>query len=129
MLTISNHDEGVLHNPKGFSIGVTTRKFFFKKWLLNKGTRVDVTKSLRKLKHKRDTHFYVECEQHLWMSVSSRVVWNPYYDISARKGSFEIGQIPAGTYRVVIWHPYVGEKSVEVKIDPDKETALNISLP
>lgn len=129
LFIIKNNDEGVLHNPKGFSIGATTRKYFFKKWLLNKNDKVDVTKSMKGLKKGRDTHFYVECEQHLWMSVSSRVVWNPYYDISGKDGSFEIDKIPSGKYRVVIWHPYVGEKSMEIKIDPGKETELNTTLP
>ncbi len=129
LLVIKNHDEGVLHNPKGFSIGTTTRKFFFKKWLLNKGAQVDVTKSLRQLKKGRDDHFYVECEQHLWMSVSSRVVWNPYFDVSEKDGSFEIGNIPPGKYRMVVWHPYAGEKSMEIDVAPDGKAVLNITLP
>jgi len=129
LFIIKNHDEGVLHNPKGYSIGESTRKYFFKKWLLNKGSQVDITKSLKQLKKGRDTHFYVECEQHLWMSVSSRVVWNPYYNISRKDGSFEIDKIPSGNYRMVIWHPYVGEKSLEIKIDPGKDTKLNITFP
>ena len=129
LFMIKNHDEGVLHNPKGFSIGETTRKYFFKKWLLNKNSQVDITKSMKRLKKGRDTHFYIECEQHLWMTVSSRVVWNPYYVISRKDGSFKIGDIPAGKYRLVVWHPYAGEKSMEINIDPEKETELNISLP
>ncbi len=129
LLVIKNHDEGVLHNPKGFSIGTTTRKFFFKKWLLNKGAQVDMTKSLKRLKKGRDSHFYVECEQHLWMSVSSRVVWNPYYNVSEEDGSFEIDNIPPGKYRVMVWHPYAGEKAMEINVVPDSKTELNITLP
>ena len=126
---IKNHDEGVLHNPKGFSIGESTRKYFFKKWLLNKDSQVDMTKSMRALKKGRDTHFYIECEQHLWMTVSSRVVWNPYNVISAKDGSYKIDNIPAGKYRLVVWHPYAGEKSMEINVGPEKETEINLSLP
>ncbi len=129
LVVVKNHDEGVLHNPKGFSIGDTTRRFFFKKWLLNQGTQIDATKSLKRLKKGRDTHFYIECEQHLWMSVSSRVVWNPYHAVSDDEGSFNIDRIPPGKYRMVIWHPYVGEKSMEIKIEPRKNIDLNITLP
>lgn len=129
LLTIENHDEGVLHNPKGYSIGASTRKTWFKKFLLNKGSKVDVTKALRHLKKNRDTHFYIECEQHLWMSVSSRIVWNPYYDISRPNGSFRLDQVPPGTYKVVVWHPYVGEKSIEVTVSAGKKTEIEVSFP
>jgi len=129
LLIIKNHDAGVLHNPKGYSIGVGTRKIFFKKLLLNKGSKVDVTKVLKHFRKSRDSHFYVECEQHLWMSTSSRVVWNPYYDLSEKDGSFEIDQIPPGKYKVTVWHPYVGEKSFETTISKGQTTQLDIQLP
>ncbi len=129
LLTIENHDEGVLHNPKGYSIRAATRKTWFKKFLLNKGSKVDVTKTLRHLRKGRDSHFYIECEQHLWMSISSRIVWNPYYDISNTDGSFRLGQVPPGTYKVVVWHPYVGEKSVEVKVSTGQTAQIEVSLP
>jgi len=129
LVTIENHDAGVLHNPKGFSIGEKTRKIFFKKWLLNKGAKVDVTKSMKLLNKKRDSHFYIECEQHPWMSVSSKVVWNPYQSISKDDGSFKIDQIPPGHYKVVVWHPYIGEKTTEVDISSGGNTQIKLTLP
>ncbi len=128
-LTIENHDAGVLHNPKGFSIRGNTRKIFFKKWLLNKGAKVDVTRSLKFVKKERDSHFYIECEQHLWMSVSSKIVWNPYHDISKNDGSFKIDQIPPGHYKVTVWHPYIGEKTTEVDISAGADTQLQLTFP
>ena len=113
----------------GFSIGEKTRKIFFKKWLLNKGAKVDVTKSMRHLKKKRDSHFYIECEQHLWMSVSTKVVWNPYHDVSKDNGSFKVDQIPPGHYKVIVWHPYIGEKTTEVEISSGKNSQLELTLP
>lgn len=129
LVTIENHDAGVLHNPKGFSIGEKTRKIFFKKWLLNKGAKVDVSKSMKHLNKERDSHFYIECEQHLWMSVSTKVVWNPYHDISKKDGSFKIDQIPPGHYKVVVWHPYVGEKTTEIDISAGGNNPLELTLP
>ena len=129
LVTIENDDVGVLHNPKGFSIGEKTRKIFFKKWLLNKGAKVDVTKSMKQLKKKRDSHFYIECEQHPWMSVSTKVVWNPYHDVSKSDGSFKIDQIPPGHYKIVVWHPYIGETTTEVDISAGKNTPLKLTLP
>jgi hypothetical protein len=129
LIAIENYDAGILHNPKGFSIGEKTRKIFFKKWLLNKGARVDVTKSLQFVKKERDSHFYIECEQHPWMSVSSKIVWNPYHDVSKEDGAFKIDQIPPGQYKVVVWHPYVGEKTMTVDISSGSNTKLDLTLP
>jgi polysaccharide lyase family 4-like protein len=128
LLTIKNHDENILHNPKGFSIGSGTRKTLFKRFLLNKGSETDVTKQLKFFKKGRDKHFYIECEQHLWMSVSARIVWNPYYAISEKDGSFKIDRIPPGTYRVIAWHPYVGETARQVTIRSGAETHVDFEL-
>ena len=127
-LTIKNHDEGVFHNPNGYSIGKSTRRPFFKKLLVNKGSQVDVTKSLKHLKKSRDKHFYIECEQHLWMTVSARVLWNPYYAISDEAGSFQIENIPPGNYKLIAWHPYIGETSQEITITPGIQSKVHFTL-
>jgi hypothetical protein len=33
---------------------------------------------------------------------------NPYYAVTDEQGRFEIGDIPDGTFRMVVWHPYLG---------------------
>ncbi len=129
MLIVRNHDSGVLHNPKGYSIGEKTKKTLFKKWLLNKGAQVDVTKSLNYFKKGRDTHFFIECEQHPWMTSSTRIVWNPYYALSSKDGSFEIDRIPPGTHKLTVWHPYVGEKTIEVVIEKGQKKKITLTLP
>ncbi len=129
MLIVRNHDSGVLHNPKGYSIGEKTKKILFKKWLLNKGAQVDVTKSLNYFKKERDTHFYIECEQHPWMTSSTRIVWNPYYALSSKNGSFEIDSIPPGTHKLTIWHPYIGEKTIDINIESGKKKNIILTLP
>ena len=63
------------------------------------------------------------------MTVSSKVVWNPYYAISKGNGAFEIDQIPPGTCKVTVWHPYVGIKAVEATISKGEKTNLDIFLP
>ncbi len=129
MLVIHNQDSGVLHNPKGYSIGEKSKKIFFKKWLLSKGAQVDVTKSLNYFKKGRDTHFFIECEQHPWMTSSARIVWNPYYAISSKNGSFKIDDIPPGVHKLTVWHPYVGQKTIEVNIEKGKKKKITLVLP
>jgi hypothetical protein len=129
MLIVRNYDSGVLHNPKGYSLGEKSKKILFKKWLLNKGAQVDVTKSLNYFKRGRDTHFFIECEQHPWMTSSARIVWNPYYTLSSKNGSFEIDSIPPGVHKITVWHPYIGEKTIEVNIEKGKKTKIDLTLP
>jgi len=129
MLTVHNHDSGVLHNPKGYSIGEKSKKILFKKWLLSKDAQVDVTKPLNYFKKGRDTHFFIECEQHPWMTSSTRVVWNPYYALSSKNGKFKIDHIPPGVHKLTVWHPYIGEKTIEVNIEKGKKQTITVTLP
>ncbi|MCH8334121.1 hypothetical protein IIC65_09320 [Candidatus Sumerlaeota bacterium] len=46
----------------------------------------------------------VECDIHRWMSAYIFVVRHPYYAITGADGSFELSDIPAGTYELVAWH-------------------------
>ncbi len=116
LLTITNQDPEILHNPHGYSIVGANRKTLFNKPLPSKGDVADVTKSFKRFKPKKDKHFFLQCDQHNFMEADARVVWNPYYAISGNDGSFKIEGIPAGKYWVTAWHPYVGEVSREVTV-------------
>jgi hypothetical protein len=64
------------------------------------------------------------------MEADARIVWNPYYTVSAKDGSFTLDDIPVGKYKVTAWHPYVGEVTQEItvndgtKINADFELAV-----
>ena len=59
----------------------------------------------------------IVCEVHPWMSAYIVVSDNPYYAVTDVYGEYLINDIPAGTYRLKVWHETLGtqEKSVEVK--------------
>ena len=128
LVTITNHDGGVLHNPHGYSVAGASRKTLFNKPLPSKGDVADVTKSLKRLKQKKDKHFFLQCDQHNFMEADARVVWNPYYTISAQDGTFKIDQIPAGKYKVTAWHPYLGEVTQEITVASGGDTQANFEL-
>ena len=48
--------------------------------------------------------FVVKCEVHPWMSAWVAVFDHPYYFVTGRDGSFRIGNLPAGTYELELWH-------------------------
>ncbi len=128
LLTVTNQDLNVLHNPHGYSVVGANRKTLFNKPLPSQGDVTDVTKSFKRFKPKKDKHFFLQCDQHNFMEADARVVWNPYYSISAADGTFKIDQIPAGTYWLTAWHPYVGEMSQEVTVTAGVNLDANFDL-
>ena len=128
LMTITNHDEEILHNPHGYSVKGASRKTLFNKPLPSKGSVADVTKNMKRFKEKKDKHFFLQCDQHNYMEADARIVWNPYYSITGTDGSFKMDQVPAGKYKVTAWHPYVGEVTQEVTVAGGAEAKSNFEL-
>jgi hypothetical protein len=49
--------------------------------------------------------FVMQCGFHAYMESWGLAVDNPYYVLTDQSGRFEIGNIPPGTYKLVVWHP------------------------
>ena len=60
----------------------------------------------------------IRCEVHPWMAAYVVVTDHPYHAVTDIYGEYLIDEIPAGRYRVKIWHESLGTqgKTVEVKI-------------
>jgi Polysaccharide lyase family 4, domain II len=41
---------------------------------------------------------------HVWMNAEMMVVSHPYYAVTDENGSFELTDVPPGTYQIVAWH-------------------------
>ncbi len=128
LVQIKNHDPDILHNPHGYSKVGASVKTLFNKPLPNKDDVADVTKNLKRFKMKKDKHFFLQCDQHNYMEADARIIWNPYYAVTARDGSFKIDQIPAGSYRITAWHPYAGEVSQNITIQAGQNAQLDFQL-
>ncbi len=128
LVKIANQDEDTLHNPHGYSIKGANRKTLFNKPLPSKGSVADVTKSLKRFKPKKDSHFFLQCDQHNYMEADARIAWNPYYTVSSKDGSFTLDHIPAGKYRVTAWHPYVGQVTQEITVEKGAKANTNFEL-
>ncbi len=102
--TILNSD-GILHNIHTFSeknspINIAQPKF--KKKITQSFSEAEV--------------FPVKCDVHNWMNGYIVVADHPYYAKTDENGSFELGDVPAGTYTVGYWHETLGKQSMEVTV-------------
>ncbi len=128
LVQVTNQDENTLHNPHGYSVKGANRRTLFNKPLPSKGSVADVTKTLKRFKPKKDSHFFLQCDQHNYMEADARIVWNPYYTVSGKDGSFTLDNIPAGKYKVTAWHPYVGQVTQEITVAEGAKANANFEL-
>jgi hypothetical protein len=49
--------------------------------------------------------FVMQCGFHAYMETWGIAVDNPYYALTDESGQFTIGDIPPGTYKLMVWHP------------------------
>ncbi len=70
--------------------------------------------------------FPVKCNVHPWMKAYIAVVATPYFQVTGQDGSFELKNVPPGTYTVVAWQETYGTEEQTVTIGPneDKEATL-----
>jgi hypothetical protein len=115
-LGVVNSDP-LLHNTHGYY----DKRTAFNLALPNQGQSVDVDLA-------RPGVVRVECDVHGWMFGWVHMVDNPYYALTDENGGFEITDIPAGKYSLVISQEYTGVKTMDVEIVSGKTTDLPIEL-
>lgn len=70
----------------------------------------------------------VFCEIHKWMRGAIVVVENPFFTVVKSDGSFSIPAVPAGDYKVSVWHPDRGRKTFNVKVPASGAARLDASF-
>lgn len=74
--------------------------------------------------------FVMQCGFHAYMESWGLAVENPYYAITDQDGRFEIGDIPPGTYKMLVWHPYLGgTKEQTITIQPKGHAKVDVKVP
>jgi len=71
--------------------------------------------------------FVMQCGFHAYMESWGLVVDNPYYALTDQSGRFEIGNIPPGTYKMVVWHPQA-RQTIEQEVTIPARSAATVNF-
>lgn len=61
----------------------------------------------------------IKCDAHEWMRAWIYEFDHPYFATTGKDGSFDLADVPPGTYQLVAWHEVLGEKTAQVTVAPD----------
>lgn len=71
----------------------------------------------------------VKCDAgHTWMSAFIHVVEHPYYAVTDASGKYELKDVPAGTYTLVVWHESLGTQEQKVTVSAGKPAAASFTF-
>ncbi len=121
-LTAINND-GTLHNIHAYEQIGKARKTVLNVSQPNQG---DVL--TKKIKVRKGNGLKIECDAHDFMHSFVYIAKTPYFSVVDETGAFSIGDIPAGTYKVVMWHGFLGEKKVgKITVEAGGEVSMELS--
>ena len=70
--------------------------------------------------------FPVKCNIHPWMKAYVSVFDNPYFAVTGPDGSFDLKNVPPGSYTLVAWHELYGTSEQPVTIAPKESKTLKV---
>ncbi len=113
-LVVKNSDP-ILHNIDMRELLSNAKKIIFN--ITQRGTPDKPAKDLhKKISPRRSPFLMINCDAHNFMFSWGFAAENPYAVVVNRDGTYEISDIPAGTYKLRAWHPSLGIQDAEVKV-------------
>ena len=67
----------------------------------------------------------VACDVHKWMGATVVAVENPYAVVTSADGSFSLADVPAGSYKVEVWHEAFKAQTFDVIVEAGKTATLD----
>lgn len=115
-LDIAN-DDGILHNVHSHSTANSpfnrSQPGFLKK-ITQKFDRVETLR--------------LSCDIHGWMTGWVVVAENSFVAVTDGSGAFKLAGVPAGTYKLEVWHPVLGAQTKDVTVTDGAEVKVNFDL-
>jgi hypothetical protein len=70
----------------------------------------------------------VKCNVHPWMKAYVAVVANPYFQVTGKDGSFELKNVPPGTYKLTAWQETYGTTEQTITIGPKEDKMVTLTF-
>lgn len=70
----------------------------------------------------------IRCDVHFWMASFIHVFDHPFYAVTGDDGSYEIKDLPAGTYTIEVWHEKLGAQTAEVTVTESETKTADFTL-
>jgi len=70
----------------------------------------------------------VKCNIHPWMRGYIAVFKHPYFAVTDKDGSFELKNLPPGSYTITVWHGKLGTQSQKVTVGEGKTEKLEFAF-
>jgi len=70
----------------------------------------------------------LKCDIHSWMTAWVVVNPNPYFATTNAEGSFDIEDVPVGTYTLEAWHEVLGTKTAQVTVKEGQQATVSFEF-
>jgi plastocyanin len=67
----------------------------------------------------------VKCNVHPWMRGYIAVFKHPFFAVTNKDGSFDLGNLPSGTYTIKAWHEKLGTASQTVTVGENETKVIS----
>lgn len=94
----------------------------------NEGQPVQGMVSTKKFDKVEMKPFRIKCDVHGWMKSYMAVLPHPFHGVSQMNGTFNIANLPPGTYTLVAWHEKFGEQEQSVTVGPKEQKQVTFTF-
>ena len=70
----------------------------------------------------------IDCDLHSWMTAWVVVAAHPFYAVTNSDGQFSFDKLPAGSYRLQIWHERLGTLERNVTVPEKGSAAITVEM-
>ncbi len=70
----------------------------------------------------------VKCNIHPWMKGYIAVFKHPYFAVSDKKGSFDLKDLPPGSYTITAWHEKLGTQTQKITVAAGETKKLDFTF-
>jgi plastocyanin len=69
-----------------------------------------------------------KCDVHGWMNAYAGVLDHPYFAVTGADGSFQIPNLPPGTYTIAAWHERLGTQTQSITVAEKESKDANFTF-